>query len=264
MRRRFRRKRPVLWLPQPGTAGTQRTAGISPLEHWAGLAVEGFVIDAATGDGLPTTVSAPLVVDNPPGEDLATTTNTIGVWQNRSLVATQQIGYRLKRIVGDLVVVVAPDPTPDQDTPPCGCLVELGIIVRRVSENGQPLATASDEDIGSLANNADPWVWRRNFVLSTGSVVAPAQGAASLPLWMSQFFPLSNWGYGNSRQHVDQKTARRIGPEERLFFDATFWPLPFSAGSISFTSNIIGTLYFDYRVLATTQMNSGNRRNASR
>lgn len=255
---RRRRKPRVIWLPQPGTL-TSSAQGLAPEPegHWAGINFNSVV----DGNADPVTFAAPMVIDNPS----STSTGTFASWQASGLQEKQEFGYRLRRIVGDLQVAFAAAPEDTQATVPlCGALVEVGIIVRRVDADGQPAVDGVDQDVGSIQNNSDPWVWRRNWYLSSGSTVTPAAGAASHAYWMSQFYPISNWGYGNSRQQVDQKTARRVGPEERLFLNVTTWPMPMARSDITFNGKGILEVTFDYRVLATLAINSGNRRNASR
>jgi len=63
--------------------------------------------------------------------------------------------------------------------------------------------------------------------------------------------------------HVDQKTARIVGPEERLYLDVTATVL----SQVSSTTNEVPftlACITDLRILGTLRTNAGNRRNASR
>lgn len=253
MFRRGRRRKPrVQWLPNPGSQLNQN--GVDPLDP--PTANPAFIeFSFATTAGAPATTFAPLVVDNPTSEVFSGA--SLGVFQASALNQTEEFGYRLRRIVGDFFAS-AVRLTQAADAPPA-VLVEAGIIVRRVdSATGQPLAGAADQDVGTIENNADPWVWRRNWILATGG------GGQSTDLIRNvNQFPTTTAGYGNSRQQVDQKTARKIGPEERLFLNVSATELPIAPG-VNTDSRIQLYFLFDYRVLATVFTSAGNRRNASR
>lgn len=262
---RFRRKRRprVVWLPSPGTPytvgdGTNVNGLPSPYENPA--AIE-FVLQTNAGDTNPVTATGPLVIDNTPettfvGAPLATVVDLTGLNQNINY------GYRLRRIVGDLFVTTAP--TNEQSNLAGAVLIQCGIMVRRTNpdDTGQPMATAAAQDVGSIANETDPWVWRRNFVLSSGLT-----GQSNLIHTALQRFRESNEQVGASAIKVDQKTARRIAAEERLYMTVTCWNLPLDKQSLignPNTNNFECYILFSYRVLGTIITNAGNRRNATR
>lgn len=251
-RRRFKPK--VQWLPNPGTDSDHiNTTDVA--QHWAGTQ-----FDLTTGQ-LPVTVEFPLVLDNPVQETV--TGSSVSVWQKFALNQTEDWTWRLRRIVGDLFLSLASSNTQAITAP--AVLVEAGIIVRRVeTETGQSLGAAADTDVGNLGNNPDPWVWRRNWILSPPGAQGTTYGT-SFEQSLTQF-PAQNVDYGSALTgtRIDQKTNRRIGVEERLFMDITAWEMPIAvAASIRNTSCHL-SINFDYRVLGTVQASRGNRRNASR
>ncbi len=81
-------------------------------------------------------------------------------------------------------------------------------------------------------------------------------------------FVNTNTKYG-TKHHIaiDQKTNRRLGPEERLFFSMSAWELPLNqtdTGASAFDTTLAIYMCMPYRVLGTVMTNAGNRRNASR
>lgn len=81
----------------------------------------------------------------------------------------------------------------------------------------------------------------------------------------TQHAPHNNFALGNGSlytgPHVDQKTARVVGPEERLFLDVTATVLFDGAGAATTTGFLI---HSNLRVLGSMRTQLGNRRNASR
>lgn len=259
MRFRRRRKPRVQWLKMPGTELNQ---GFGPLvnisENPSAIEIAFGTLAAGTANG-PVSFDAPLVVDNPVDETFQGSSLT--VYQNFALNQLNEFGYRLRRIVGDIFVGVQRQSTQSQNEP--GLLLQCGIMVRRVNTDGSAAVSAAESIPGTIGNETDPWVWRRNYALSStfrGNTdsVRDAIGA----------FPNSTIAYG-TKHHIaiDQKTARRIGPEERLFLNVTAWELPLNIpGTGATASDDHLTVYFlmPYRVLGTVITAAGNRRNASR
>lgn len=256
--RRFgrRRKPRVLWLPNPGTtttlsAGTDVTINNSGAEF-----------DFRTQLDAPTTVEVPMVVDNP-AEETEVGAN-LAAYQKLDLNFTTQWGYRLRRIVGKLFVSAAFDAS-GQDVDPPAVLINAGIIVRRVDDDtGQALQTGAGQDVATLRNNRDPWIWRRDWILGQTN---GSNDTASV----KDHGGLSTYAENNALAasvrdgpHIDQKTARVIGPEERLFMNLTASCLPLDQSKFTPNHNPLVYFMFQYRVLATIHMNQGNRRNASR
>lgn len=170
-----------------------------------------------------------------------------------SLSDVENSGYRLRRIVGKIFII---GDAFDDETTIEAVLVKAAIIVRRTASDGSTSlaigATPNDAANPSKAENwPDPWIWQRTWILGNPNI--PPLGP-QLPT--SNVFLTTEAG-----PHVDQKTARIIGPEERLFLDVSATALFFS-GVAELTQDI--QIVTDLRVLGTMKNNAGNRRNASR
>lgn len=235
---RFRKRRPsVAWLPHVAhdQSGTR--------SFWYDTQAVGFT--AAT-----ITTSIYSLVPDYPAEAI----RAAGTLP--SLADFEGSGYRLRRIVGKFFVGMS-NAQPATGTSPIACMVSAGFIVLRVEEQtGAPLvATANQYSPLDLDATRDPWIWRRNWILQNdfSGYSAAIQGD-----WQ---FPRSNCDYGSVQDgpHIDAKTARRIGPEERLFFVV-------SNETLGSTSDDSGSIRYalDYRILASPIKVMGNRRNASR
>jgi len=229
----MRRKPRVVWLP-PTNANS-----------FGGLNTNGIQIFAVNTSGVApkATGEIPLVIDSQ-DDPLAPET---------SLADVENSGYRLRRIVGKIWVQCQGS---DENTAGFG-LVTAGLIVRRSNPaDGQSFAIlTSNENLIStqeIGNYGDPWIWRRSWLIGNPLVADPEFG-----------FVFNNYGHGPSAvdgPHVDQKTARIVGPEERLFLDVTVHQNTEDQGEIP----IVWTVLADLRVLASMRTSSGNRRNASR
>lgn len=235
----MRKRRPsVVWIPQ--TNNFTIGMGGTNAYHTFSVDVAGAPGDFAVGE-------IPLVIDDTrdptaPGDSLSDIENS---------------GYRLRRIVGKIFCV-----TLQVDADTAGIiLVTAGIIVRRTDiATGTSTALAADATgaliaPGEIQNNADPWIWRRTWLLCNNLAQAPGNFAANL-------LPESNVEYGSAVDgpHVDQKTARVIGPEERLFLDVSSTVVTPGGGVIPLTTQV----WTDLRVLGSMRTSVGNRRNASR
>lgn len=161
-------------------------------------------------------------------------------------------GYKLRRVVGNLFIGVAqiPDATPETAT--YAWAVTAGIIVRRVDKNGNAVNT--DPDPQSYEAQRDPWIWRMSWILQ--NYRARGDQAVLTSVW-----PSNNVDYpsGLTGHHVDQKTFRTVGPEERLFLDIAC--LNLNGDNSDQAMNV----YWDFRFFGYITRNAqGNRRNASR
>lgn len=153
--------------------------------------------------------------------------------------------YFIKRICGNIWCVLGQD---SSSTIP-GCLVEAGLFVARADSNNDnlPIGSASQPFNGYDPAHPDtirePWIWRRSWLLANSSG-SPAQESYN-------WGPAANYGVydGGLRTgpFVDQKTARRIKSDERLFLAVSARAWPPVAGNYT-----IGlTLYYtrEFRVL---------------
>lgn len=241
---RFRRRKPtVAWLPH--TPHDE-----SEIQGW----IQGTNNNNFTPGDINTTIHS-LTVDYP-AEAIRSAT------EHPTMADYEASGYRLRRVVGKIFVGVRQDigavgpPAADY---PTNVLVGAGFMVLRVDTGtGAPLAIANPNSYSPLwlDNQRDPWIWRRTWLLT--NEFGSSQGAS--PLGLSQA-PTFNGDYGSVQDgpHIDQKTARRIGPEERLFFILSTVNVGDAAESTGTTEWIL-----DYRLLGSPLKVMGNRRNASR
>lgn len=238
MRRKTRPR--VVWLP-PTNANSVSADNRSGIQT--------FIVDVDSSlSPFRTTGEIPLVIDAE-SDPLAATT---------SLSDVENSGYRLRRIVGKIFafqrqVGGQADPTPQQ------MLVTAGLIVRRINpETGASLASSVGTsgvivDTQDIENYGDPWIWRRTWMLFDNTSSDPSIFGDG---------PTSNVEYGSVADgaHVDAKTARIVGPEERLFLDVTVQLVELGNGTLASSTFITA----DLRCLASMRTSSGNRRNASR
>lgn len=238
---RFRRRKPtVVWLPTIPFA--------NPEQQEVGPFISGSIIVPGNGGIVSDLIG--LTFDFPP--EMAPTADFT------SLSDFEGSAYRLRRIVGKCFVSATQEaPAGGQpNSRPGGILVCAAFIVLRVNEEtGNPLA-ASNDQYNPLNNDniRDPWIWRRSWLLSNG-----LGAGADQPQYGE--FPFSNVEYGSvwDGPHIDQKTARVISNEERLFF-----VLGASTLNSVHTENAHVHYVLDYRLLASMRKQQGNRRNASR
>lgn len=241
----MRRKSPrVAWLP-PTNAFSIDDDGVS---NW-----NTFIMDVTqAGLGSADVAEVPLVLDGQ-ADPLAAST---------SLADVQFNSYRLRRIVGKVYFLLQSD-----DNGAASLLgVTAGIIVRRVDEATQASIASGTPDSTDLIgpdrarNTQDPWIWHRNWILSDAQL-----GFDTSTDWSnSGQIAATNYAHGPAAvdgPHVDQKTARIIGPEERLFMDVSATIL--QTRGISATPKKLQCFY-SFRILGSMRVNSGNRRNASR
>lgn len=238
----MRRKSPrVVWLPQTN-ANSFSPANTSAYQEFA---VE---LPAASVRGDFAVGEIPLTIDSQ--EDPLDPSTTLSDIYNS--------GYRLRRIVGKIWIEYLSD-IEDIDIPSF-LVVTAGIIVRRADEvSGQSYAFATGAAnllSPSLIENAgDPWIWRRSWKLHR---------RADNDLNIGVIHPSTNYyGYagGNSDgPHVDQKTARIVGPEERTFLDVSITTPLTTMAAQAYGVNVVT----DLRLLASLRTSTGNRKNASR
>lgn len=236
MARRTRRPR-VVWLPPSLAATVGQTSGVNVF----GLGVAGGAGDFVVGE-------QPIVNDIQ--DPLAA-----GV----SLADVENSGYRLRRIVGKVWVRASFLPEPSSLTQPSMVVVTAGIIVRRTDTAGASLASLDTTGLtqypGDARNWGDPWIWRRSWLLSNREV----EFSATILDQASNNY--QRWPGAVDGPHVDQKTARIIGPEERLFLNVSATIVV--AGTDPQDSLNLAVLY-ELRCLGSMRTSAGNRRNASR
>jgi len=220
----------VVWLPPDGSAP-------APAAETSGF---GFTTIDISGAVQLNVAEIPLTIDAPPDASIST------------LADMESSAYRLRRIVGKIWCRAQLD---DDESDITDYIVTAGLIVRRVDETGASLAglIGVEQMAPSEAINwSDPWIWRRSWLLTNPLGVAPDR-------------PTQNYGEDAGSAvdgpHVDQKTARIVSKEERLFLNVSAQAL-FVGGQSELTHTV--SVFTDLRVLATMRTSQGNRRNSSR
>lgn len=247
----MRRKKPrVVWLPQD----RDNRLGVAPLSASTGTDnAFGISQNQVSGPiGATVTEVFPVVGDAPSNLGFAGS-------PVESLADVTQSAYRLRRIVGKIFAFTRQDLNLAVDTLPQSQIVTAGFIVLRVNPvDGLPLQNAANYTAVSLDNNADPWIWRRSWVLTN---VTAFDGLASASGQLEFRGERSNILAGSALDgpHVDAKTARIISTEERLCLVITRMALGGDAQGL-----MSSTVIWDLRVLGSMRSSQGNRRNASR
>lgn len=240
-RRGFRRRKPTVnWLPTLGQG-----------DNSANLVIIGALGVDPTGV-ISTTVHS-LIPDYPAEAITGTTPQTLADFQGS--------GYRLRRIVGKFNCASSQNLGGDPTIYVPSTMVCAGLIILRVDDNtGAPLRSVTPSDYSPLGleNVRDPWIWRRSWTLSNSFAFGGTTNAAEVE------FPRTNAEYGSAWDgpHIDQKTARRVGLEERLFLVISTQNVERSPRA----ANTAGLIYYNYeaRYVSSPLRVSGNKRNASR
>jgi len=192
---------------------------------------------------------------------------------NVSLADLMSSAWRLRRMITNVFAtynVTGEGALDVQANQPKGCVFAVGVMVLAADASGNPLQIP---DPLLQGNYDDPWIWRRVWILgqdvrlrrnSAGALESgPAVGGAVLDVDAAfGHFPWSttDYGYVAGGPHIDQKTNRVIGPEQRLFMVFSTKAMPLNT---VFTTDAAVTGFLEYRLLGALQR-STNRRNASR
>lgn len=252
---RRRRKPRVVWLPPDLTY----RLGVDPQSPATSTTESGILtydatLDISGGYGTNDIRVFPLVKDGP--ESPAAAAN--------SLSDIESSGYRLRRVVGKLWFSLAQgtnEALPNEFMADA-FVATAGIIVGRVDSNGTPTTLSTPDNAPQAIGAFDsPWIWRRSWLLSNQvQALFQSQSFGEFYSW-----PPSNIASSSSLKDgdvVDQKTARVLSNDERLFLvtELTCW----NGDQLSEPQTQDYNVTFDYRVLASMRTSSGNRRNASR
>jgi len=172
--------------------------------------------------------------------------------------------YRLRRIVGKIFAAWYNNSGDSLANRPDAIDYACGFIVVKTDDNGNPYTDFEEVHPLSQDSADDPWIWRRRWFFGTLKQ-GDTPGGNPDKAWGGSF-PSSTALYGSVADgpHIDQKTARVIGRQERLFFvQAARSFATFGAGTFSQPGGLI--TYLDYRLLGSLMSTTtGNRRNASR
>lgn len=256
---RRRNKPRVVWLPQTD-ANSIGAAGQD-----SSLVYQLFTVSVAGASGQTVTQEIPLVLDAQ--QDIGNA--------DSSLSDIESSGYRLRRVVGKIFVQAAQSSRVTPTFGPQSVLVTAGIIVRLANtttgESMAKLVGGADFNPALIENTGDPWVWRRTWIVGNenqGDNLENLGTTGTITLRIpTNPVPTSNYlllaGGVSDGPHVDQKTARIIGPEHRLFLDVSSTVLG-EAASQPDTLPLTIAVFTDLRVLGSLRTSVGNRRNASR
>lgn len=235
---RRKNKPRVAWFPKSNVNAIPFDGDIpSPFTNVLALNLE--AVGVAPGQTV--TGIIPVVIDETPNANAATVT----------LSDIESSGYRLRRIVGKCFAGMVQEDSPSAAL----ALVACAFIVLRTDKDGITPAAGTATDFYNLfdINNDDsPWIWRREWVLQNGDSQNPT----------NTDYPFTNAEYGSVADgpHIDQKTARIIGQDERLFFVASL--LTLSSGDAAAGARV--NIFVTPRVLGSMRSSIGNRRNANR
>lgn len=251
MRRRTKPR--VVWLPPTNRNSLDVATKLSGIQR-----VFLDVPNDSSTAGNSSAGEIPLVIDGEALDPLGTDI-TLGDLNNSS--------YRLRRIVGKLFAFRQVRGSTDE---PIEVIFTAGIMVRKADDvTGDSLAlqSGSSENLApqQIRNFADPWVWRRSWMLGDPTaLLAGSSVRLGDELCIANYGPRGPCSGISDGPHIDQKTARVIGPEERLYLSfqcsvtdpATTNSGPGAIGSIEILT--------DLRVLGTMRTGIGNRGNSTR
>lgn len=240
----MRRRRQFTWFPTLGTAGIE-----SSNDNLSGRSFEISVLPNLGNQPLLNTFVIPVVPDAP--ED----NSDLSQGQGR-LVQGLGNEYIIERIVGKIFLAAGLGAA----TAPAATLVGAGMFVGRANDEQSgggvdtPVGSASvaelNQNYSPLHEDVirEPWLWRRTWVLG-GNATSVTNGGFS-------FAPLTNAFYGSVQDgpHIDAKSVRRIGNDERLWFAVSTVSI-INQGALGTQTTVTG--YLDLRVLGALRKARG-------
>jgi len=150
--------------------------------------------------------------------------------------------YLLKRLVGKFFCLYT-----GTNESPVYCKVTAGAFVARAdAENSfYPLGAGSNFLTTTVPNDSfsplaqetqrEPWLWRRSWLLgnsanqNVSADPGSTTGTAKLAALAWEIVPPSTMGYGSVMDgpHIDAKTLRKVGQDDRLYFvvSGCRWPI---------------------------------------
>lgn len=247
MAARTKRRARYTWLPTIGTDGQQEGGTDNASGREFALSVP--------QDGSSNVILSELTFDEPSEGDFLDSTFS----KLNEIIGNE---WYLKRIVGKLFAGINQNnPGAGEDTVG-GALFAAGFFIARADDRNvagtakQPIGAASlAERIENYSpigeeNIREPWIWRRAWVLSN-------QVGTPNPNSFDQF-PRNTAEYGSVMDgpHIDAKTSRRIGQDDRLWFAVAARTLPI--GNV-FDNIVQINGYLDFRILGALRKarNSG-------
>lgn len=252
---RGRRRSRGTWFPTFGVlaGGQDNTISLTGIDNQVDV----------TDDGEPYTTIDVLTFDAPDE----------GLYESSTLADIVGSEYLLRRVVGKFNAAYI-----GGATSPLFAKLSMGLFVSRASGGsetdsqipiGAPatsfnvsagLNLEATENYSPLAERTmrEPWLFRRTWILgnsnnsSTSADPGSTTGTAKLAALAWEIFPPSTSRHGSvlDGPHVDAKTLRKVGQDDRLYMavSAARWPLGGAAGAGA-TGQI--TYHFDYRIFAS-------------
>jgi len=161
--------------------------------------------------------------------------------------------YILRRVVGKLFVNYLSHNAASESAGDGarGAMVTAGLFVARADASEvlpigfTSLADFANYDSDDPENSMEPWIWRRKWILGSPGYTEVDGTVAD------ESFPATNAGYGSMADgpHLDARTGRRVGQDDRLWFSITVRPLPYAQ---AYTGNSDGVGFnLDIRALGT-------------
>lgn len=246
---RKRRRKRGTWFPNVGTAGLENDPDDDDSGRWFQL---------ICNNGVSTTVVSDLTFDKPFEDELDSDNQT-----GRSLSDIIGSEYILRRIVGK---VFCHRDQFSSAAETLAVLVTCGFFVAR-SEDTSTETAGDPKPIGAntltelrenyspaaVSTVREPWIWRRRWILgnqrlTANQTIVVSSGVAA--------FPPTNAGYGSVMDgpHLDAKTIRRVGQDDRLWFVVSArqlsanWADPFNSDA----STPVGVgVHLDYRLFGS-------------
>lgn len=250
---RRNRKPRVVWLPpDPNNRVGTDLVNINPDSTSIGqttiTVANNYIPGESSGKAIP------LVADLGEAEQYVPGTGAPGA---PTLSDMYNSGYRLRRICGHLFCGMVQNVGIQPGSGGTGnIMVTASFQVCRVDTSGLAVDVQA-QNPDTMVNQDNPWIWRRSWLLTNFVYVDSQGGVAKLYLGET-----TNIGSSiREGSFVDQKTARIVGPDERLFMNLVCTVLDGDGGS-GLDNNII--FNWNLRVLGSLKSNLGNRRNSSR
>jgi len=273
VRGRRRTKRKLTWFPPLGSPFAVDDDNL----RFGGVTFELQI----AGSGAVVATEIPLTFDF--GQEAILADNLNDPTKIPTIADLTESAWRLRRMVGKLFACYHHNNSGNLDgstTAYPAVAFAAGFMVRNVNEFG---TGNSFVDPWNGDEYSDPWLWRRSWILGQDARYLRYQGDTGNErnIWfpiqhagpagadeVSAFsrFPNTTAHYGSVADggHVDAKTNRIIGPEDRLMFHIAAKGLPVQPTDPNFgvdQSKVIGMI--DLRYLGHP-MRGTNRRNASR
>lgn len=250
-----KRKFKGTWFPTIGSS-----SGESPDVKWTNA--REAIVDT-DGNGVIVVGIASIIIDIPSEPDTDDTTRLSDLIGNE---------YALRRIVGKIYCRVE-ETYSTGDQYPLSYMAAAGLFVARAGDArsdsgegaGSPIGGPStwETDYNPLEPQCirEPWIWRRTWLLGSPLAQENFRDAAAPVVSRVIGLPTANTQYGSVADgpHVDARTRRRVGQDDRLWLAYAAHPLPFGYTS---PNNVYGNVVFnwDFRVFGALRKarNRGN------